>query len=230
MSKTNILAVNELFGVTFQGEGKNVGMPCAFLRLAGCNLACSWCDTRYAWDWSQYDPKVEMRPMTVEDVYQRLSAMSVSNLVITGGEPMLQQRALALLTKRLHADKWHTEMETAGTIKPITTELVKQFTVSPKLSHSGNDPRKAIRPDALRTFAASNRAVFKFVATSLDDLDEIDSLVRQFSLQPVYVMPEGVNVADLDAHMQEISIASIERGYYLTPRLHIQLFGQRRGV
>lgn len=227
---TDTLAVNEIFGPTLQGEGKNIGMPCMFLRLAGCNLACSWCDTKYAWDWKHYDSRAEIHPTPWLDVYHALSQSKVRNLVVSGGEPMLQQKTLQNLANALHGDKWHVEIETAGTIKPITSELVDLFTVSPKLENSQNPLSKRLRADALTAFADSNRAVFKFVVCDMDDFDEIDALVERFHLRNVYIMPEGVTNAALQDGAERIVQAVLDRGYNLTMRLQVALYGKRRGV
>ncbi len=226
-----ILAVNEIYPA-FQGEGRNAGMPCVILRLAGCNLHCSWCDTRFAWDWSQYSAKDELRPMTVTEVYEALQSYWPHNLVISGGEPMLQQRSVAILTERLHAEKWHTEIETAGTIAPKTTEMVKQFNVSPKLCNSGNAMNDRLVPDALRALVLSNRAIFKFVVKESGDFLEVDDLVRRFAIPYplVYIMPEGTDAKTLNTRAAELADDIRARGYNLAQRLHVLTYGHKRGV
>lgn len=230
MGRIPTLAVNEIFGPTFQGEGVHLGMPCMFLRLAGCNLACSWCDTPYAWDWSRYNSREEMHPMTVDQVYGRLSQSPIKNLVISGGEPMLQQKVLYDLTERLHKEGWHTEIETAGTIVPGSTELVSHWTCSPKLKNSNNAKYKRLNGAALHKINLAPSKCFKFVASSVGDLEEIDSMVERFGLWPVYIMPEGVDKTAVDTHLQEIAHETIKRGYSLTTRLHITLYGSKRGI
>ncbi len=225
-----ILAVNEIFGPTVQGEGKNVGMPCAFLRLAGCNLACVWCDTPYAWDWARFDAKKEIHSRSVESVFEQLMAMKVRSLVVSGGEPMLQQRALYGLTRKLIFEGWWIEIETAGTIKPMTTEMANQFNVSPKLAHSGNEWHKRYNAEALKTFAVSWRSIFKFVVQRAADFEEIDALVKDFGMRDVYIMAEGTDDATLNARAQEVAALTIARGYWLSPRLHVSLYGSRRGI
>lgn len=224
------LAVNELFGPTLQGEGKSLGMPTMFLRLAGCNLACTWCDTRYAWDWSKYSKADESHPMSVGEVQIRLAISPVRNLVITGGEPMLQQAALLELTRGLHRDDWWTEMETAGTMLPYTTELVNQYNVSPKLMNSGNLEEKRYQPHVLKVLNETGRANFKFVVSSVEDFAEIDRMVDTLHLSPVYIMPEGITAADVNDRLSTLAGEVVRRGYYLTTRLHILLYGIRRGV
>src|SRR3954451_18718764 len=100
------LVVSEVFGPTFQGEGRSLGRRCGFVRLGRCNLACTWCDTKYTWDWSQYDPSVELRRRTVDEVVADLAAMDVPMVVITGGEPLLQQRAMAALVQQCKERGW----------------------------------------------------------------------------------------------------------------------------
>src|SRR4051794_5963800 len=100
------LVVSEIFGPTWQGEGPSLGRRCGFVRLGRCNLACTWCDTPYTWDWERFDPAVELRRTPVDDILSQLDAMDVDMVVISGGEPMLQQRHLALLTQAVHARGW----------------------------------------------------------------------------------------------------------------------------
>src|ERR1700674_1282213 len=153
---TQSLVVSEVFGPTFQGEGPSIGRRCSFLRLGGCNLHCSWCDTPYTWDWTgrngkKYDPKVELSRMSTADVMASLSATHTEMLVISGGEPLLQQRALLPLLEAAAERGWWTEIETAGTIAPTieTTERVSRFNVSPKLANSGNRLERRYVPTAL---------------------------------------------------------------------------------
>ena len=91
--KDRHINVNEIFGPTIQGEGIHTGVRVGFLRLAGCNLSCSWCDTPYSWDWSRYDRNEESHKRLISEVAEELKAMKVSRLILTGGEPMMQQWA-----------------------------------------------------------------------------------------------------------------------------------------
>ena len=224
------LAVNEMFGPTFQGEGQHLGMPCVFLRLAGCNLACDWCDTPYSWDWKKYDKRDEVQLLSVNDVALRLIAYNLKNVVISGGEPMLQQRNLRILTSWLRRHGWFTEIETAGTIMPESLDLVHHFNVSPKLDNSGNAKGKRYNPQALTILNQAQSKTFKFVVSSIDDFDEIDEIVNQLQLSPVYIMPEGITHDEITRNAQEIAEYAIERRYFFTTRLHVSIYGNRRGV
>src|SRR6185295_15813278 len=108
----------EIFA-SIQGEGITCGMPSVFVRLALCNLQCRWCDTKYTWDWTRYDRAAETMQVGPEDVVGRVLAATgatVRNVVITGGEPLLQQRELADVARRLHDAGLRIEVETGGTI------------------------------------------------------------------------------------------------------------------
>ena len=226
------LLVAEIFGPTLQGEGPSVGWPAAFVRLGGCNLDCSWCDTPYTWDWSRYRADDELRRVGVEAVLEQVTAMGVAMLVISGGEPLLQQRRLLPLLGAAMARRWRVEVETNGTIAPDpeVAELVSQFNVSPKLANSGISPARRLHPAGLRALRDTGRSVFKFVVRDAADVEEVRALADEHNLAPVYLMPEGTDAATITARMRELAPAAVAAGYRLTPRLHILLWGDRRGV
>ena len=225
------LVVSEVFGPTLQGEGPSAGQPAAFVRLGRCNLACRWCDTPYTWDWEGHDPARELTTMAVADIVSLVDAMHVDRLVVTGGEPLLQQRHLPPLLRAARSRGWTVEVETAGTLTPSLADgLVDRWNVSPKLANSGMDRDRRYRPDVLRALQATGRAVFKFVVTAPDDLDEVDAMVAECGLGPVWVMPEGTDAATVLARLQELAPHVVARRWSLTPRLHILVWGDRRGT
>jgi 7-carboxy-7-deazaguanine synthase len=225
------LVVSEVFGPTLQGEGPSAGQLAAFVRLGRCNLACRWCDTPYTWDWDRHDPAEELHTMAVADVMARLDAMGAGLLVVTGGEPLLQQRHLPPLLEAARDRGWRVEVETSGTIAATLGDgLVDRYNVSPKLASSGMEPERRYRPDVLRAFRAGGRAVFKFVVEHPADLDEVAAMAEECDLRPVWIMPEGTDAATVLARMQELAPHVLERRWNLTPRLHVLLWGDRRGT
>ena len=145
------LAVSEIFGPTIQGEGVSAGTPAMFLRVAGCPLSCSWCDTRYSWDWNQFDRTAETTRMTTTDVWLEIGARvaqdPVRSLVITGGEPGSQAAALADVARRARASGWRVEVETSGTVAlDSLAEASDLITVSPKLCELRSAGRTTHRP------------------------------------------------------------------------------------
>ncbi|GGS93394.1 7-carboxy-7-deazaguanine synthase QueE [Streptomyces chromofuscus] len=228
------LIVSEVFGdtkPTFQGEGPSTGVPALFIRLAQCNLTCSWCDTKYTWDWKRYDIAKETHRRSVEELIAWALAYDVELVVISGGEPLLQQRALVRLVRGLREGGKRVEFETNGTVLPDSSLLVDgvHFNVSPKLANSGVAEAKRIVPAALEAFASSGRAVFKFVTRSVAELDEIQQLVDDYGLAPVYVMPEGTTPEGLIETTRVLADAVAARRWHFTQRLHVLAFAEARG-
>jgi organic radical activating enzyme len=225
------LVVSECYGPTWQGEGPSLGRLTAILRLGRCNLACEFCDSQFTWNWDQHDPSLELHELSVDEVLSRLERIDTQMVVITGGEPLLQQRQLAPVAAALKARSWRVEVETAGTIAPTMEDgLVDQWNVSPKLANSGNPLARRYKPDVLRAFEATGRAVFKFVVCEAPDLDEVDGMVQECGLTDVWIMPEGTDAATLERRSAALADDVVKRGWNLTTRLHILLWGNRRGV
>jgi organic radical activating enzyme len=222
----------ELFA-TIQGEGVSAGVPSVFVRLAVCNLQCAYCDTPFSWDWTRYDPKVEIVDLEVADVARRVEAAGPRNVVLTGGEPLLQQRALVPLATALKAGGRRIEVETNGTIQPHTglVALIDQWNVSPKLANSGNAPRARERAAPLRWFAAQPNAYFKLVVATPEDLGEATALVERYGVprERVLLMPEGTSAQALAERSPWLAERCAELGYRFTTRLHILLWGDERG-
>ena len=226
------LVVSEVFGPTWQGEGPSLGRRAGFVRLGRCNLACTFCDTPYTWRWSDHDPAVELRTVDTETVLAELLAMDVPLVVVTGGEPLLQQSHLPPLLRPLRDRGVDVEVETAGTLAPNSdiVDLVTRFNVSPKLTNSGNPLDRRLRPEVLQALQATGKAAFKFVAVDPADLDEVQELVDAHGLRDVWVMPEGTDAATIVERSRALIEPVLARGWNLTTRLHVLLWGDRRGV
>lgn len=229
------LTVSEVFGPTVQGEGPSAGQRAMFLRLGRCNLTCRWCDTAYTWDWRglngvAYDPRLELHDETLSTLSSQLMHSGVELVVVTGGEPLLQQRTLARLARALVLGGYRVEVETNGTLAPgdELVEYVELFVVSPKLAHAGMMPSQRIRPDVLRRFEDVGGAVLKFVVTTPQDLDECDRVRRHAPELPAWVMPEGRDAKTLDVRMRLLAGEAIRRGYHVSDRLHVRLWGDQR--
>lgn len=225
----------EIFA-TVQGEGVSVGVPSVFVRLADCNLRCSWCDTRYTWDWTSYDRASETVELDVAEVAKRvvdLAGTGIRNVIFTGGEPLLQQDDLALLAERLRAESFRLEVETNATIQPneALAATIDQWNVSPKLASSGNGDRARHRASVLEWFAARPNAVLKFVVGSDVDLTEATELGTALGLprERLILSPEGTDVATLAERSRWLAERCGTYGYRLGTRLHVFLWGSERG-
>jgi len=210
-----------------------MGVPSVFLRLATCNLTCRWCDTKYTWDWRNFDYQTEVMELDGDEIKRRIQAFDCSHVVITGGEPMLQQADLEPLVGSLAAEGYTFEVETNGTIIPIPglQRHIGQWNVSPKLRTSGNSSEEREIPLALETFAQLPSAYFKFVVTGESDIDEVCALRDKYRLAPdrVLLMPEGRTPDALEKKSSWLPEACVKHGFRFTTRLHILLWGDERG-
>jgi organic radical activating enzyme len=215
--------------VSFQGEGPFLGQRAAFVRLSRCNLSCAWCDTSYTWDWSRFDPRHESQRSTVREIGAWVSEQAVDLVVVTGGEPLLQQAAVAELARLCAPSR--VQVETNGTIAPSVevAAAVGTFVVSPKLANSGVAYHQRVVPLALAALADTGTAQWKFVASDVADLDEVDSIVEEFGLSPVWIMAEGTHAEDVLRRQAMLADAVLAHGWNLTTRLHTVLWGDRRG-
>lgn len=217
-----------------QGEGVNLGTPAVFLRLSLCNLACLWCDTKYTWNWKEYDRKQQILEMTPEQVEQEILRYKCEYLVITGGEPLVQQGELIQFLRSSSRNGFEVEIETNGTIvpDPRLAELIKHWSVSPKLSNSGNaEPLREI-PDCYRYFANLSNCYFKYVIEKIEDLAEVHQLVTRHGLSPdrVILMPQASSTDVLIERSKWLVNLCMSRGYRFSTRLQVLLWGNRRGV
>jgi len=223
------LKIAELF-YSIQGEGVLVGVPSVFIRASGCNLRCAWCDTPYT---SWHPEGVEME---LDRILDEVKAHPARHAVVTGGEPMIAPEIVPL-TERLGALGMHVTVETAGTVfQPVYCDLMS---ISPKLANSvPNDrfgaqhERLRIQPDVLRRLMGRYKYQLKFVLERPDDMDEIRSLIEDLRAprDRVVLMPEGVEAERL--HERALWLAEIckDEGFRFSPRLHVDLWGNRRGV
>jgi len=226
------LKVSEIFH-SLQGEGISTGAPCVFVRLAQCNLHCTWCDTKYTWDFQRFRYEDEVREQSVAEVAQVVNDTTSRRLVLTGGEPLLQQRALTELFSRLAPDIT-VEVETNGTIVPEPPALsrVNQWNVSPKLSNAGDPEHFRIKPEVLRILRGTGRAYLKLVVRGDADYAEADALVAQLAWpsERVLLMPEATDRDSLRARSLEVAEAARARSFRFSSRLHLELWGGRRGT
>jgi organic radical activating enzyme len=172
--------------------------------------------------------------MSVSAVIEKIASLGCKHLVLTGGEPLLHQRVLAPLLATLRRDGFFIEVETNGTIAPSAdfAGSVDCFNVSPKISNSLVEEGVRTRPDALRAFVRSGKAWFKFVVCDKGDLEEVEAMISRFVIprDRVILMPEGIDAAKLLERSRWLVEVCKERGLRFSLRLHILLWGNRRGL
>ena len=212
---------------TLQGEGVSIGLPVVFIRLHHCNLDCSWCDTKYTWQ--NNDGR---QIWTIEKAVEIIKAADQSNcrrLVITGGEPLIQQNALIELFSQLNG--WTIEIETNGTIAPSEELKGCQFNCSPKLASSLVALERRCKPEVLKVINGLPNSWFKFVVACQADIKEMEEVYFPYiSKEKVILSPEGVARDCLQEVMQVVAEIAKARGYRLLPRLHVEIWGNKRKV
>lgn len=240
--------LSEFFGPTIQGEGANSGVRSWFLRVAQCNLHCSFCDSAYSWRFNDsfphkdnivYSKSEQVKEITLYELLKIVVKADPVNLVITGGEPMLYQVQLVNLLKAFRfvtTENLSIEVETAGTLSPSygwRSFGGLKFNISPKLASSGNLRSKAIKPDVLKLFLEEPYPTrFKFVVCNPSDLLEITDLVEEIGIpkDQVWLMPEGATLNDQLRSMTNVAQLAIDTGFNFSPRIHTLIWGNKRGV
>ena len=235
----------EIFA-SIQGEGPSAGAACVFIRLSRCNLACVWCDTAYTWRFEgdlrphrdgRHHPRAGNQvTLSEREVVARVLALDPHRLVITGGEPLLQGPSLARAVAALKSVRpaIAVEVETNGTVAAHSRldPLIDQFNVSPKLAHSGNPADLALLPERLAAYAADPRAWFKFVIAAPEDMAQVLKLAARYAIpaERILLMPEGVTSATVRGRLEWLQPLAAAHGLKVTDRLHIHLYGDRRGT
>jgi len=224
------MKISEIF-YSIQGEGMLVGVPSVFVRTSGCNLRCTWCDTPY----TSWNPEGE--ELSIDKIVERAQAHGASHAVVTGGEPMIAD-GIVELTKALDM---HVTVETAGTVyKPVKCDLMS---ISPKLASStpvdrdggrwaAQHERLRYQPEVLKRLIGEFLYQLKFVVTAPADLEEITRIVEVSGADRdhVVLMAEGTDAATLADRGRWIAEISKREGFRFSPRLHVDLWGNRRGV
>jgi 7-carboxy-7-deazaguanine synthase len=221
------MRISEIF-YSIQGEGILTGVPSVFIRTSGCNLRCTWCDTPY----TSWEP--DGQEVALSEILGKVSQYSAGHVVITGGEPMISPEIVELTRQLGH----HITVETAGTVfKPVVCDLMS---ISPKLANStpqedrwaDRHERTRYQPEVLKELISRYEYQMKFVVNDREDISEIRDIVEALGIdkQRVLLMPQGRNREELAARSEEVVKLCIELGYRFCPRVHIEIWGNRRGV
>jgi 7-carboxy-7-deazaguanine synthase len=229
-----LVQLAEIF-YSVQGEGRLVGMPSVFIRTSGCNLRCVWCDTPYT-SWVPEGSK-----WSVSEILGEVAKHPTRYIVVTGGEPFLAVE-IEELTARMKAVGAHITIETAATLfKPVACDLLS---MSPKLAHStpwrrakgkfaDMHERTRLNFKVMQQFIDCYDYQLKFVVHQRKDFDEIEDVLgrlKNVDRSRVLIMAQGRTRKELRDKAKWIVALCKAYGFGYTPRLHIDLFGNRRGT
>lgn len=243
------MKITEIF-YSIQGEGPQIGMPAVFIRLAGCNLSCLYCDTTYSWKKDEI-VSIEMSNEQVMDIIsfecEKFDAKP-ELIIFTGGEPLLQQTKICDLIEYLGSkmnmyngnasvlrNLKYISFETNGTVVPnfLLLNIIKPFNpifvISPKLQFSKF--KDVWTKHSMLN--GSHDIYFKFVVENKDSLDDIQLFLNyreNIRQNMVYLMPEALSVADQVSKLDMVFDFAKRYNYRVTPRIHIMAYGNVRGV
>ena len=247
--------VSELF-YSLQGEGPSLGRRALFVRFMDCNLTCGYsrlpseagtraegpmlCDTEYTWNGARHDLTAGVRHLTAEQLWDALINLDPSTaspeiapvdlIVASGGEPLLRKDTLLHLAAQASRTGRRMEIETNATICPGADLIAAgvAFNAGLKLASSAVPRKKRIKPDAIRELQASGQARWKFVVCGDGDIDEIAGLQREFGLTEIWLSPEGITPAAVTGRLRMAAEAALARGWNLTLREHVLIWGDER--
>ena len=209
---------------SLQGEGPSAGAPAVFLRLQGCDVGCAWCDTRYSW------PAEGGETLASEALWNKVESLGPAPLlVIAGGEP-LQHPGIAPLLEQAVARWRQVEVETSGIEPPPLRHERLAYNVSPKLPSATPRWRETWRHAS--AWVAEPRATFKIVVGDPPDPDDAERVLAEHRVPAgsVMLMPEGLTDEAVRRHGAELAALCVRHGWRLSPRLHVWLWGPKRGV
>ena len=229
------MRISEIF-YSVQGEGSLIGVPSIFVRTTGCNLRCSWCDTPY----TSWNPVGE--DFTLDEILARTNEYTAANhVVITGGEPLIAP-GIVELSKLYREQGKHLTFETAGTVSATFVEGGGEcdlMSISPKLSNStpegpfrNQHERLRLNYEALRHLTTRYPYQLKFVIAQESDLAEAQAVIVALDAPPqnVILMPEGTAEETLKERGTWLAELCKAHGYRFSPRLHVHLYGNKRGT
>ncbi len=231
-----MLKVAEIFH-SIQGEGLYSGIPSVFIRLSGCNLRCTWCDTAYA----SWQPEGEQ--LSIAEIADRLVAWpNTQHVVITGGEPYLFAEVADFVDLLKRVKKIVTLVTAGSRFLSTRADLVS---ISPKLKNSLPSEKespaefkmhsKSYRNNSavLRFVRESKEVQFKFVVESKADVVEINEVLNAVSYDNssmIFLMAQSLNADDLECNAAWVSDLCLELGWRYCDRMHLRLWDGRKGT
>lgn len=201
-----MLTINEIF-YSIQGESLHAGLPCVFIRLAGCNLRCAWCDTRYAY--------FEGQDMAIGDVLEAISAYPCRLVEITGGEPLIQAETPVLIHCLLE-NGYTVLMETNGSLNIDRVDRRCVRIVDIKCPSSGEDDHN----DLHNLNRMSELDQLKFVIGSRVDYEFARIMLQK---KPVWVKDDHILFSPANRLVSPAQLAKWILDDGLGVRLHLQL-------
>ncbi|XOT28721.1 7-carboxy-7-deazaguanine synthase QueE [Bacillus subtilis subsp. subtilis] len=239
------IPVLEIFGPTIQGEGMVIGQKTMFVRTAGCDYSCSWCDSAFTWDGSA---KKDIRWMTAEEIFAELKDIggdAFSHVTISGGNPALLKQLDAFI-ELLKENNIRAALETQGTVYQDWFTLIDDLTISPKPPSSKMVTNFQKLDHILTSLQENDRqhaVSLKVVIFNDEDLEFAKMVHKRYSGIPFYLQVGNDDVHTTDdqslithllgkyeALVDKVAVDAELNLVRVLPQLHTLLWGNKRGV
>lgn len=234
------IPVLEIFGPTIQGEGRVIGRKTMFVRTAGCDYRCSWCDSSFTWDGSMKD---EIQMMTAEEIYDRLYEIGgdcFNHVTISGGNPALI-KGIQDLVDLFEEKNIESALETQGSRFQPWMRQINDLTISPKPPSSSMKPNIQILDEVIEQ-CVKETLNLKVVVFDDDDYEFAKYIHHRYPDFPFYLQ---VGNPYLDDEVENHTARLLERyenlvdkvmqsndmnQIYVLPQLHTLLWSNMKGV
>jgi 7-carboxy-7-deazaguanine synthase len=209
------MRVSEIFR-SLQGEGVLIGTPTVFIRTVGCNLECSWCDTSYARDGGE--------ELSVEQIMVDIDKHKTQFICLTGGEPLMQKDAIALLD-RLVDKCYHVTLETNGSLPLEDVPCADNMLISMDIKCPSSGMEGRMLMSNLELLSPADQ--LKFIVSDLDDLRYAEGILKEHEVvSNVIFTPVGGMELEPVARF----VLSKKINARVLPQLHKLIWGDRNGV
>ncbi len=239
MSKIPVL---EIFGPTIQGEGAVIGRKTMFVRTAGCDYHCNWCDSAFTWDGSSKD---EIKQLTPEDIWNELFCLGgncFDHVTISGGNPALVT-AIGELVRFLNGKGIKTALETQGSKWQDWMKDINDLTLSPKPPSSGMETNFEMLDWIVATLSEVRNATIKVVVFDDKDFEFAVKIHERYRELPFYLQVGNDDITTVDNAfltkkllqkyewlINKVMESSQMNDVRVLPQLHALVWGNKRGV
>jgi len=209
------MKVNEIF-YSIQGEGTYIGVPMVFVRFTGCNLRCTWCDTKYAWE--------EGTEMEIDEIIDEIKKYQTKWVCVTGGEPLLQKDIYKFINRLLDMD-YKVLVETNGSISIENLPCEENIIVDMDIKTPSSGMSQFM--DLSNLELLGKKDTVKFVIANDEDYEFMKNFIKNHEINAeIIVQPEG------NKNLKELveKVLSDQLNVRVLPQLHKIIWGDRRGV
>ncbi|MBO0991716.1 7-carboxy-7-deazaguanine synthase QueE [Bacillus sp. SD088] len=238
------IPVLEIFGPTIQGEGMVIGQKTMFIRTAGCDYSCSWCDSAFTWDGSEKEKIQMMEPEEIWQALKKQGSDTFSHVTISGGNPALLKQ-MDEVVDLLHGHGMRIALETQGSRWQSWFTKIDELTLSPKPPSSGMKTNFETLDQIIHSLKNEQKGSFslKIVVFDQQDLEYASDLYKRYPDVSFFLQVGNNDLSNLDDRqllsylleryewlIDEVMKSNELKNVRVLPQLHTYLWGNKRGV